>query len=82
MQWQRGSSCFLLYMIILFKFEVAILKIIYNMASSNNNLTLKVIGRMILPLALAFTSILLGTHIRKKIIYLPVKILPLVNDKL
>ena len=52
------------------------------MASSNNNLTLKVIGRMILPLALAFTSILLGTHIRKKIIYLPVKILPLVNDKL
>ena len=53
--WQRGDSFFffffLLYMIPSFKFEAAILKIIYNMASSNNNLTLKVTDRMILPLA-------------------------------
>ena len=36
---------------LLFIIEVAILKIIYKTASSNINLTLKVIGRMILPLA-------------------------------
>ena len=35
---------FLLYLLILFTFEVVILKIIYNMASSNLNLTLKVKG--------------------------------------
>ena len=50
-QCQRGASFYLLYtsMIILFKFEVVILKLIHNMASSNINLTLKVIGSMILP---------------------------------
>ena len=41
---------FLLYMIILFKFKVAILKILYNMASANINLTFKVTCRMILAL--------------------------------
>ena len=46
MQWQRQAS-FLLCLIILFIFAVAILKIIYNMTSSKINLTLKVIGRMI-----------------------------------
>ena len=50
-QWQRGTLFFLLYMPILFKFEVAILKTMYNMTSSNDNLTLKVIGRMTLPSA-------------------------------
>ena len=41
----------ILCMLILFIFKVAILKTIYNMASSNINLTLKVTDRMILPLA-------------------------------
>ena len=40
-----------LYMLNLFVFEVAILKIMYNMVSSNINLTLKVTGTMILPSA-------------------------------
>ena len=48
---QQAASIYLLYMIILFKFEVAILKIMYKRASSNINLTLKVTGTMILPLA-------------------------------
>ena len=39
-------------MLILFIIEVAILKIIYNMANSNINLTLKVTARMILPFSL------------------------------
>ena len=43
--------CFLLYILILFIFEVAILKIIYNMARSSINLTLEVSGRMMFPLA-------------------------------
>ena len=50
-QWQPGVSFYLLYIIILFKFEVAILQIMSNMASSNINLTLRVTGRMIFPLA-------------------------------
>ena len=36
---------------ILCKFELWVLKILYNMASPKINLTLKVTGRMILPLA-------------------------------
>ena len=43
----RGASFYLLYMNNLFKFEVAILKIKYNMTSSNITLTLKVNDRMI-----------------------------------
>ena len=50
-QWQRGASFYLLYMIILFKFKVALLKIMYIIASSNISLTLKVTGKMILSLA-------------------------------
>ena len=46
-----NNSLFLLYMIIMFKYDGAILKIIYNMASLKNYLTLKVNGSMILPLA-------------------------------
>ena len=61
-QWQRGASFYLLYMIILFKFEVAILKIICNMASSNINLTLKDDP----PFSLTLTSILLSTHNEKQ----------------
>ena len=46
--WQRGVSFYLLYTIILFKSELAILKIIYNI---KHKLNLKVTDRMILPLA-------------------------------
>ena len=47
-QWQRETSFYMLYVIISFKFELAILNI-WNI--NMNNLTLKVTGRMILPLA-------------------------------
>ena len=43
-------ALFFLYMIILFKFKVAILKITCNMASLNINCTFKVTDRMILDL--------------------------------
>ena len=59
-QWQRRDSFYFLYMIILFKFEVVILKIMYNMSNSNINLTLK------LPVSLTLTSILLCTHNNEK----------------
>ena len=41
----------IVFVLILFIFEVTILKIIYNMASLNIKLTLKVKGKMILPVA-------------------------------
>ena len=50
-QWQRGTSLYLLFMSILRKFKVAILKIRYNVASSSINLTLKINSRMNFPLA-------------------------------
>ena len=53
---------FFLYMIILFKFEVAILKILYNTASLNKNLTLKVTGRMIFTLASEFIVFIAVDH--------------------
>ena len=63
-QWQRGASFHLLYMAIPLKFQVAILKKMCNIASSNNNLTLKVTG--LTPFSLTCTSILLGTHNNEK----------------
>ena len=45
------ATLYLFHIIILFKFEVTILKIIYNMANSDINLTLKVTDRTILLLA-------------------------------
>ena len=54
-------------MIILNKLKVAILKIVYNMASSNINLILKVTGSMNLTsFSLTLTSILLGAHNNEK----------------
>ena len=44
-------------MLILFIFEVDILKIIYNMASSKINFALKVIVRMILPLQVVIMAL-------------------------
>ena len=56
-----------LHMIILNKLKVAILKRVYNMASSNMNLILKVTGSMNLPsFSLALTSILLSAHNNEK----------------
>ena len=66
----------LFYMLILLIFKVAILKIIYNMASTNINLTLKVTG------SLTLTSTLLLTYNNEKRIYLLVKLFPLVNGNL
>ena len=59
---QNFSLATLLYMHILFIFGVAILKIIYNMASGVRKLTVKVTGRMDdPPFNLTLISILLGT---------------------
>ena len=49
---QLNKLSYLLYSKILFKFEVAILKITFNMANSNVNLTLKVTARMIIHFSL------------------------------
>ena len=53
---------YLLYMIILLKFEVAILKMIYNILTCNN-LTLKVTGRMILPLLSHWVLIIMKNNL-------------------
>ena len=60
-QWQRGSLFyFLMYMIIMFKFKVAILKMMHNIASSNINF---IFNFLKLTFSLTLTSgILLGTH--------------------
>ena len=71
-----GLMFLLFYMLILLIFKVAILKIIYNMASTNINLTLKVTG------SLTLTSTLLLTYNNEKRIYLLVKLFPLVNGNL
>ena len=54
----------------------------YNMASSKHKLNFKSYRQDDSALSLTPTSILLGTHNLQQTIYLPVKILPLVNGKL
>ena len=62
--WQRGASFYLLFMIIFFK--VAILKIMYNMASLNINMNFKTCRQDDPLFSLTLTSILLGAHNNEK----------------